>query len=64
MYGYIVLSEVGTLLVLKKLEGEDEEKTVNEVRKKKHFQMHNRPESWAILEVLHERLQQLQIEKA
>ena len=44
MYGYIVLSEVGTLLVLKKLEGEDEEKTVNEV-KKKHFQMHNRSES-------------------
>ena len=42
MYGYIVLYEVGTLLVLKKLEGEDEEKTVNEV--KKHFQMHNRPE--------------------
>ena len=34
MYGYIVLSEVGTLLVLKKLEGEDEEKTVNEVKKK------------------------------
>ena len=33
MYGYIVLSEVGTLLVLKKLEGEDEEKTVNEVKK-------------------------------
>ena len=53
------LPEVGTLLVLKKLEGEDEEKTVNEV--KKHFQMHNRPEGWVILEVLHERLQQLQI---
>ena len=32
MYGYILLSEVGTLLVLKKLEGEDEEKTVNEVK--------------------------------
>ena len=37
MYGYIVLSEVGTLLVLKKLEGEDEEKTVNEVKKKNIF---------------------------
>ena len=60
MYGYIVLSEVGTLLVLKKLEGEDEEKTVNEVKKKKHFQMHNRSESWVISEILHERLQQLQ----
>ena len=44
MYGYIVLSEVGTLLVLKKLKGEDEEKTVNEVNKK-HFKMDNRPES-------------------
>lgn len=37
MYGYIVLSEVGTLLVLKKLEGEDEEKTVNEVLQGGYF---------------------------